>query len=63
METTNTRQEKIKYTMCSTGSCCPVLTEIENDKFTITDDFEGTVVLTKGELNLLKNFLNTNLKD
>ena len=49
--------------MCSTGSCCPVLTEIENDKFTITDDFEGTVVLTKGELNLLKNFLNTNLKD
>jgi len=49
---------KIKYTMCGrTGSCCPVLTEIEDNKFTITDDYEGKVVLTKEELSLLKNFL------
>lgn len=49
---------KIKYTMCGrTGSCCPVLTEIEDNKFTITDDYEGKVVLTKDELSLLKKFL------
>jgi len=50
--------KKIKYTMCGrTGSCCPVLTEIEDNKFTITDDYEGKVVLTKDELSLLKKFL------
>lgn len=63
MEITNIRQEKLKYIMCSKESCCPVLTEIENNKFTITDDFEGEVVLSKDELLLLKNFLNENLKD
>jgi hypothetical protein len=39
------------------GSCCPVLTEVEDNKFTITDDYNGKVVLTKEELSLLKNFL------
>lgn len=62
MEITNYRQEKLKYTMCSNQSCCPVLTEIENDKFMITDDYEGQVVISKDELLLLKNFLNDNLK-
>jgi hypothetical protein len=33
------------------------LTEIEDNKFTITDDYEGKVVLTKDELSLLKKFL------
>lgn len=52
--------KKIKYTMCGrTGSCCPVLTEIEDNKFTITDDYDGKVVLTKEELSLLKNFLDS----
>jgi hypothetical protein len=50
--------QKIKYTMCGRpGSCCPVLSEIEDNKFTITDDYEGKVVLTKEELSLLKKFL------
>lgn len=62
MEITNIRQEKLKYTMCSKDSCCPVITEIENDKFMITDDYEGQVVISKDELLLLKNFLNDNLK-
>jgi hypothetical protein len=53
-------QKKIKYTMCGrSGSCCPVLTEVEDNKFTITDDYQGKVVLTKEELSLLKNFLAT----
>jgi hypothetical protein len=52
--------KKIKYTMCGrAGSCCPVLTEVEDNKFTITDDYQGKVVLTKEELSLLKNFLAT----
>jgi hypothetical protein len=63
MDITNHRQEKIKYTMCSNQSCCPVLSEIDDNKFTITDDYEGQVVITKDELRLLKNFLNENLKD
>jgi hypothetical protein len=63
MDITNIRQEKIKYTMCSNNSCCPVLTELDDNKFMITDDYEGQVVITKDELKLLKGFLNENLKD
>lgn len=63
MEITNIRQERLKYTMCSNRTCCPVLTQIDNDKFTITDDYEGEVVLTREELGLLKNFLNEKLVD
>jgi hypothetical protein len=55
-------KQKLKYTMCSGKSCCPVLTEVEDNKFTITDDYDGKVVLTKEELTLLKNFLNKNLE-
>ncbi len=55
-------KQKLKYTMCSGKSCCPVLTEIEDNKFTITDDYDGKVVLTKEELTLLKDFLNKNLE-
>lgn len=54
---------KLKYKMCANKSCCPVLTEIEDNKFTITDDYDGKVLLTKEELDLLKKFLNENLKD
>jgi hypothetical protein len=60
MEITNIRQEKIKYTMCSNQSCCPVLEQVDDNKFTISDDYEGEVVLTKAELKLLKKFLNEN---
>jgi hypothetical protein len=56
-------KKKLKYTMCSGKSCCPILTEIEDNKFTITDDYNGKVLLTKEELTLLKNYLKDNLKD
>jgi hypothetical protein len=56
-------KEKLSYKMCANKSCCPVLTEIEDNKFTITDDYDGKVLLTKEELDLLKKFLNENLKD
>lgn len=54
---------KLKFVMCSGKSCCPVLTEIEDNKFIITDDYDGKVLLTKEELNLLKNFLDKNLTE
>jgi hypothetical protein len=63
MDITNIKHEKIKYTMCSNNSCCPVLSEIDDNKFIITDDYEGQVVITKDELKLLRTFLNNNLKD
>lgn len=55
--------EKLKYTMCGnkkTG-CCPILSEVEDNKFTITDDYQGKVILTKEELLLLKEYLLSNL--
>lgn len=50
-------QEKIKFTMCSNRTCCPVLSENDDDNFTITDDYNGKVTLTKEELLILKDFL------
>jgi hypothetical protein len=61
MDVTNHIKERIKYTLCSNNTCCPVLTEVDDNKFTLTDDYEGEVVLTKNELVLLKNFLNEKL--
>ena len=55
-------KEKLKYTMCSGKSCCPVLTETEDNNFVITDDYDGKVLLTREELTLLKDFLNKNLE-
>lgn len=53
--------KKLKYVMCGSKSCCPVFTQIDDNKFEITDDYNGKVVLTKEELELLKTFLNKNL--
>jgi len=63
MDITNHRKEKIKFMLCGQNTCCPVLTEVDDNKFTLTDDYEGEVVLTKTELVILKNFLNDNIKD
>lgn len=60
MEITNIRQEKIKYVMCSNKTCCPILEQVDDSKFTISDDYEGVVSITKEELKLLKKFLNEN---
>ena len=56
------KKKRIKYTMCSGKSCCPILTEVDDNKFTITDDYNGKVILTKEELHLLKDFLTKNLE-
>lgn len=63
MDKQKNNNQRIKYTMCSNKTCCPILTEIDDNSFTITDDYQGKVIITKEELKLLKNFLNDNLKD
>jgi len=60
MNITNIKQEKIKYTMCSGKTCCPVLEQVDDNKFIITDDYDGEISITKEELKLLKKFLNEN---
>jgi hypothetical protein len=63
MSTSKQSQGKINYTMCSNKTCCPVLTETDDNNFTITDDYNGKVILTKEELILLKNFLKDKLEE
>lgn len=63
MNTPNHDPKRMKYVMCGNKTCCPVLTEIEDNNFNITDDYNGKVLLTRSELVLLKNFLNEKLKD
>jgi hypothetical protein len=40
--------------LCRQGSCCPIVDRVSEDEFTITDDFEGKVTLTKDHLIMLK---------
>lgn len=56
------KRKPLKYKMCANKSCCPVLTELEDNTFTITDDYNGKVTLSKDELILLKQFLDKNLE-
>lgn len=63
MDITNHIKQKMTFTLCGNKTCCPVLTEIDDNKFTLTDDYEGEVVLTREELHILKKFLVENLKD
>jgi hypothetical protein len=39
---------------CKAGSCCPIINKIEENRFEITDDFNGKVILTKEQFVMLK---------
>ena len=41
--------------LCRPGSCCPVVERISPDEFTIKDDYNGSVKITKDELIMLKD--------
>ena len=50
--------EKFKYTLCGRpGTCCPVVEQISEDVFTITDDFGGKVQITKEQMSLMQPVL------
>lgn len=42
-----------KILLCRRGSCCPVVEKMENDKFSIKDDYSGEVTLTSDEVGML----------
>lgn len=56
-------KDLINVTLCGrNNTCCPVLSEQTDSTFTITDDYNGKVILTKDELILLRDTLNEKLK-
>lgn len=56
-------KDLINVTLCGrNNTCCPVLKEQPDNTFTLTDDYEGKVVLTKDELILLRDALNEKIK-
>jgi hypothetical protein len=40
--------------LCKQGSCCVQVNKIEENRFEMTDDYDGKVVLTKEEFLMLK---------
>jgi len=43
-----------KILLCRTGSCCPTIEKIEDDLYSITDDFGGSVKLTADHIEMVK---------
>lgn len=41
--------------LCRTGSCCPIVEKVNENEFTISDDYNGKVRLTKDEVQMLKS--------
>lgn len=41
--------------LCKKGSCCPIVSREDDGQFTITDDYNGKVRITKEELSMLKD--------
>jgi hypothetical protein len=40
--------------LCRAGSCCPIVEKVNENEFTISDDYDGKVRLTKDEAQMLK---------
>lgn len=43
--------------LCRAGSCCPIVEKVNENEFTISDDYKGKVRLTKDEVQMLKDAL------
>lgn len=42
--------------LCREGSrCCPIVEKVNENEFTISDDYNGKVRLTKDEVQMLKS--------
>jgi hypothetical protein len=46
--------DKNTVRLCRAGSCCPVVEKNDENSFTISDDYNGKVKMTKDELRMLK---------
>lgn len=40
--------------LCRDGSCCPIVERVNDNEFTISDDYDGKVRLTKDEVQMLR---------
>lgn len=43
-----------KVRLCRAGSCCPVVEKNDENSFTISDDYNGKVKITRDEMKMLK---------
>lgn len=41
--------------LCRQGSCCPIVEKVSDDEFTIADDFNGKVRMTKDQMQMLRD--------
>ena len=41
--------------LCRAGSCCPIVERVNENEFTISDDYNGKVRLSKDEVQMLKD--------
>jgi hypothetical protein len=53
--------DKNRVKLCCNGQNCPVVEKIGDNKFKITDDFGGEVILSKEELDMVEG-ANTHFK-
>ena len=51
-------QKKLKLVLCAGQRCCPVLEQVDDKTFQLSDDFGGKVILEKEQIALLKEMLN-----
>lgn len=55
MDTNNLKQKMVK--LCCGGKNCPILTQIDSDTFTITDDDLNTIQIKKNQLEMIAEVL------
>jgi hypothetical protein len=39
--------------LCNKKSCCPVLEKVSDDEYTLSDDYQGKVRLSRDELSMM----------
>lgn len=51
----STASTNFKFTLCGRpGTCCPVVEQVSDQEYTITDDFGGSVRITREQLALMQ---------
>lgn len=46
------------YTLCGrNGSCCPVVEQVDDDTYRVTDDHGGSVLLTNEQVCLMQTVI------
>lgn len=43
--------------LCNKKNCCPIITKVSDDEYTITDDYKGKVQLNRDDMSELKKAL------